>query len=189
MLAQAQEIFYIKSVENSFKEDTIAKLAKQTSNYYADAMKAVQVESLSSQKSWIGHLAGKQALFHAISEYHQGEFDLSEYNVGEALVRFTEAMESIKTAELRGGKELNLKPYITRIKASYEELKKDNESIYHDRVPDFKTLPVIESASLVKITPILYPISEDFRGLNLNFFIFNKKVDFITNSAYIQIPF
>lgn len=111
MLAQAQEIFYIKSVENSVKEGTIAKVVKQTSNYYADAMKAVQVESISSQKSWIGHLAGKQALFHAISEYHQGEFDLSEYNVSEALVRFTKALESMKTAELRGGKELNLKPY------------------------------------------------------------------------------
>jgi programmed cell death 6-interacting protein len=43
MLAQAQEIFYIKAVDNKFKEGTIAKLAKQTSDYYADAMKAVQV--------------------------------------------------------------------------------------------------------------------------------------------------
>lgn len=170
MLAQAQEIFYIKSVDNKFKDGTIAKLAKQTSDYYADAMKAVQVESMSSQKSWLATLAGKQALFHALSEYHRGEHDATEHKVGEALARFTKAMELIKTAELRAGKELNLKQYTARIQTSYEKTKKDNEFVYHDRVPDFKTLPAIEPASLAKVTPIKYPISEDFRGWNSGYF-------------------
>lgn len=165
MLAQAQEIFYVKAVDNKFKDGTIAKLAKQTSDYYADAMRAVQVECMSSQKSWLATLAGKQALFHALSEYHRGEHDASEHKVGEALARFTKALELIKTAESRAGKEFNLKVYVARIQNSYEKTKKDNEFVYHDRVPDFKTLPAIEPASLAKVTPIKYPISEDFRDL------------------------
>ena len=126
---------------------------------------AAQGESLRElQKTWLPVLAGKQALFHALSEYQRGEHDAGEHKVGEALARFTKAMELIKTAESRAGKELNMKPYVAKIQASYEKTKKDNEFVYHDRVPDFKTLPAIEPASLAKITPIKYPISEDFRG-------------------------
>lgn len=166
MLAQAQEIFYIKAVDNKFKDGTIAKLVKQCSDFYADAMKAVQVESLKDlQKTWLSTLAGKQALYHALAEYHRGEHDLSEHKVGEALARLTKALELIKTAESRGGREINMKPYVNRIQASYDKAKKDNEFVYHERVPDYKTLPTIEPASLAKVIPVKYPVSEDFRDL------------------------
>lgn len=166
MLAQAQEIFYIKAVDNKFKDGTIAKLVKQTSDYYAEAMKAVQVESLKDlQKAWLPMLAGKQALFHALSEYHRGEHDLSEQKVGDSLARLTKALELIKLADQRGGKEINMKKYVNMIQGSYDKAKKDNEFVYHERVPDFKSLPTIEAASLAKVTPVKYPCSEDFRDL------------------------
>jgi len=50
------------------------------------------------------------------------------------------------------------------IQAAYDKTKKDNEVVYHDRVPDFKQLPVVERAALAKLTPIKFPISDDFRG-------------------------
>lgn len=166
MLAQAQEIFYIKSVDNKFKDATIAKLVKQTSDYYADAMKAIQTDFLKDlQKTWLPMLAGKQALFHALSEYHRGESDMSEHRIGDALARLTKALEIIKTADQRGGKEINIKPYMNKIQASYDKAKKDNEFVYHERVPDYKSLPVVEGASLAKVTPLKYPTSEDFRDL------------------------
>jgi programmed cell death 6-interacting protein len=46
MLAQAQEIFYIKSVKDKFKDATVAKIVAQCSDFYADAMKCVQHDSL-----------------------------------------------------------------------------------------------------------------------------------------------
>jgi programmed cell death 6-interacting protein len=166
MLAQAQEVFYLKAVDNKFKDATIAKLVKQCSDFYAEAMKTVQSESLKDlQKAWLPILAGKQALFHALSEYHRGESDLAEQKVGESLARFGKALDLIKTAEQRGGKELNLKSYSARIQAAYDKAKKDNEFVYHDRVPEYKNLAVIEGASLAKVTAVKYPVSEDFRDL------------------------
>jgi len=166
MQAQAQEVFYLKAVDNKFKDATIAKLVKQCSDFYAEAMKDVQAENLKDlQKAWLPNLAGKQALFHALSEYHRGESDLADQKIGESLARFGKALDLIKTAEQRGGKELNLKTYASRIQAAYEKAKKDNEFVYHERVPEYKNLPVIEGASLAKVTPVKYPMSEDFRDL------------------------
>ena len=37
---------------------------------------------------WLNNLAGKQALYHAMSEYHRSEHDNNEKkNIGEALAR------------------------------------------------------------------------------------------------------
>ena len=88
MLAQAQEIFYLKSIKDKMRELIVSKLAAQCSDYYADAMKSIQNESLKDlQKTWLPVLAGKQALFHAMSEYHKAEHDNNEKNIGEGLCR------------------------------------------------------------------------------------------------------
>lgn len=166
MLAQAQEIFYIKAVKDKFKDATTAKIAAQCSDNYAEAMKSVQSESLKDVlKSWLPILAGKQALFHALSEYHRGAGDMIEQKIGEALSRFTKSLELIKKAESRGGKEINIKSYVNKIQEAFDKAKKDNEFVYHERVPDYKTLGPIDRAPLAKLIPIKFPISDDFRDL------------------------
>ena len=67
-------------------------------------------------------------------------------------------------AESRANKELSVKPQMNQIQTAYDKTKKDNEFVYHERVPDFKNLGVVERAALAKTTPIKFPISEDFRG-------------------------
>ena len=46
MLAQAQEVFYLKCVKDRMKDLTLSKIVAQCADFYADAMKAVQHESL-----------------------------------------------------------------------------------------------------------------------------------------------
>lgn len=46
MLAQAQEVFYHKSVKDKMKDLTVSKIVAQCSDYYADAMKSIQSDSL-----------------------------------------------------------------------------------------------------------------------------------------------
>lgn len=89
MLAQAQEVFYQKAVKDKMKDLTISKIAAQCSDYYADAMKAIQNDSLKDmQRMWLAQLAGKQALYHAMSEYHRSEHDNNDRKcIGEALAR------------------------------------------------------------------------------------------------------
>ena len=115
---------------------------------------------------WLTTLAGKQALYHAMSEYHRSEHDNNEKKcIGEALSRLTKSLELIKLADQRGGKEIPVKQQINIIQSAYDKTKKDNEFVYHERVPDFKQLPAVERAALAKVTPIKFPLSEDFRDL------------------------
>lgn len=46
MLAQAQEIFYLKAIKDKMRELIISRLAAQCSDFYADAMKSIQNDSL-----------------------------------------------------------------------------------------------------------------------------------------------
>ena len=59
MLAQAQEVFYNKAVKDRMKDLTVSKIAAQCSDYYADAMKAVQNEALKDLK----HVTEKKIIF------------------------------------------------------------------------------------------------------------------------------
>lgn len=91
MLAQAQEVFYLKSIKDKMRDFIVSKLAAQCSDYYADAMKVIQAnEQLKDlQKTWLNLLAGKQALYHGMSEYHRAEHDKNEKKFGESLARLT----------------------------------------------------------------------------------------------------
>ena len=54
---------------------------------------------------------------------------------------------------------------MTIVTNEYEKTKKDNDYVYYERVPEYKTLSPIERAPLAKSTPVKFPISEDFKGL------------------------
>ena len=65
----------------------------------------------------------------------------------------------------RGGKDFQIKQQMTTVQNAFEKAKKENDYVYHERIPDYKTLSPIERAAIAKATPIKLPISEDFRDL------------------------
>ena len=88
MVAQAQEILYTKAVKDKMKELIVSKLAMQCSDFYADAMKLLQTDNLKDlQKQLLPVIAGKQALFHGLGEYHKAMQDDADKNIGESLAR------------------------------------------------------------------------------------------------------
>lgn len=44
------------------------------------------------------------------------------------------------------------------------EAKKDNDFIYHERIPDIKSLDPVGKAQLAKVLPLNHPMSQNFRG-------------------------
>lgn len=59
---------------------------------------------------------------------------------------------------------INVKDLVDKINRALTAAKKDNDFIYHDRVPDLKDLETIGKASLVKSTPVVVPLSQKFTG-------------------------
>jgi programmed cell death 6-interacting protein len=166
MLAHAQECFYHKAVNDKKSEGINSKLAMQCSDFYADALKNLQHENLKElQKAWLSTIAGKQALFHALGEYHKAMQDEADQNVGDALARLTKSMELLKVADSRGGKDMNMRNYMGTVQGSLDKAKRENDHVYHARVPEYKQLAPLDRAALAKVTPVKFPISEDFRGM------------------------
>ena len=78
------------------------------------------------------------------------------------------SLELLKVADQRGGRDFQVKTQMALVTAAYEKTKKDNDFVYYERVPEYKTLAPIERAAIAKPTPAKFPISEDFKGKEIN---------------------
>ncbi len=76
------------------------------------------------------------------------------------------ATELVKTAASRYDEYVNVKDLSDKITRALTAAKKDNDFIYHDRVPEVKDLEHIGKASLVKSTAIQTALSQKFTGQN-----------------------
>ncbi|XP_073079659.1 programmed cell death 6-interacting protein isoform X3 [Manis javanica] len=125
MLAQAQEVFFLKATRDKMKDAIIVKLANQAADYFGDAFKQCQYKDTLPKH----------------------------------------AAELIKTVASRYDEYVNVKDFSDKINRALTAAKKDNDFIYHDRVPDLKDLDPIGKATLVKSTPVNVPISQKFTDL------------------------
>ncbi|KAK9879303.1 hypothetical protein WA026_004156 [Henosepilachna vigintioctopunctata] len=166
MLAQAQEIFVHKAIHDNMKDAIIAKLASSCEDLYNEAMKIFQRENLKPiwDKDWIPMIAGKQAGFHAISELHQSLVCRNEKLIGEELARLQHSVELFKASQQRSGRNLFNNLFL-KAQRNLAEATKDNDFIYHERIPDIKALQPIGKAQPVKLIPVANPMSHNFKDL------------------------
>ncbi|XP_037004072.2 programmed cell death 6-interacting protein isoform X2 [Artibeus jamaicensis] len=164
MLAQAQEVFFLKATKDKMKDAIIAKLANQAADYFGDAFKQCQYKDI-FPKEVFPILAAKHCIMQAYAEYHQSILAKQQKKFGEEIARLQHAAELIKTVAARYDEYVNVKDFSDKINRALTAAKKDNDFIYHDRVPDLKDLDPIGKATLVKSTPINVPISQKFTDL------------------------
>lgn len=74
------------------------------------------------------------------------------------------ALEHFKTAQQRSGDLTTYQDYVAKSQKFLAEAQKDNDFIYHERVPDGKTLEPIGKAALAKISPLPERLSNSFKG-------------------------
>ncbi|GCB81311.1 hypothetical protein scyTo_0023278, partial [Scyliorhinus torazame] len=72
------------------------------------------------------------------------------------------ASDSVKTVASRYDEYINVKDLSDKIARALTAAKKDNDFIYHDRVPDVKDLEPVGKATLVKSTPVSHPMSQKY---------------------------
>lgn len=157
MLAQAQETFFFKATNDSMKETVIAKIANQCEEYYADVLRQMQVVKFNwPDKDWLTIVSMKQAAFHGIAEYYQSIVCLQKKDFGEQIARLQKALECLKGAESRGALNFTqiFRDHLNKANNALEEAKKDNDFIYHAKIPEYKTLASIGKAQLAKATNI-----------------------------------
>lgn len=156
MLAQAQESFFRKATADKMKDMIIAKVASQCEELYGDAAKQMGRDSLKSiwDREWLPIVVSKQAAFGAIAQYHQALLCHANKNVGEELARLQHAMDLMKTSEAQAGPSFSFRDEVKKISLMYEDVKKDNDFIYHARVPEIRSLSAIGKAVLAKPLPV-----------------------------------
>ncbi|XP_012269159.2 programmed cell death 6-interacting protein [Athalia rosae] len=164
MIAQAQEIFVHKAIHDSMKDGIVAKLAAQAEDLYADALKLFQKEIFRAfwDKEWVPLVAGKQAGYRAMSEFYQSLVCKANKTVGEEIARLDHAVELFKAAQQRSNRSNLFQDYANKAQRNLTEARKDNDFIYHERIPDVKSLDPIGKASIAKLLPLSEPLSSNF---------------------------
>jgi len=164
MLAQAQEVFFLKATSDKMKDAVIAKLANQAADFYGDAFKQCQYKD-NLPKEVLPVLAAKHCIMQANAELHQSVLAKQKKRFGEEIARLQHAAELVKTVASRYDEYVSVKDLSDKINRALTAAKKDNDFIYHDRVPEVKDLEHIGKAALVKSTAITPPISQKFTDL------------------------
>ncbi|XP_075232004.1 programmed cell death 6-interacting protein-like protein AliX isoform X2 [Lycorma delicatula] len=166
MLAQAQEVFVHKAVYGNMKDAVIAKLSSQCEELYAECMRVFQKESVRQiwDKDWIPIIAGKQAIFHGIAQFRQSLVCRANKAVGEEITRLNSAIELFKVGQQRW-KPSACVDHLNKAQRNLSEAQKDNDFIYHERIPDAKNLEPIPRAAVAKPLPMPQKLSASFKDL------------------------
>uniref|UniRef100_V5H838 Putative tyrosine-protein phosphatase non-receptor type 23 n=2 Tax=Ixodes ricinus TaxID=34613 RepID=V5H838_IXORI len=166
-LGQAQECILEKSTLDGRKSSITAKVAAQVVEYCKTAL--LVSGSMSSEtgsiqdivgskllKMWRRTLDLKVAYYTSLSCYHMGNQAEETQRMGErqawyqlAVHRLSEAMAVAKGIEDEQLDE-TLAFAMDVIGGKHQAAKKENEFVYHDKVPPLDTLPEVKGANLVK---------------------------------------
>ncbi|XP_003694269.1 programmed cell death 6-interacting protein isoform X1 [Apis florea] len=167
MLAQAQEIFVYKAIHDAMKDGIIARLASQAEELYADALKLFQKEIFRAfwDKEWVPLIAGKQAGYRAMTEFYQSLVCKNNKLIGEEIARLERSVELFKAAQQRSNKPHLFQDYANRAQRNLTEVKKDNDFIYHERIPDIKSLEPVGKACVAKLISMPEIFSSNFKDL------------------------
>lgn len=168
MLAQAQESVFVKAVQNNMSDGSLAKLAAQCSDYYGECYKLIQISKATwPEKDWFNIIHAKQLSFSSIADFHQAGIVGVEKKFGEEISRLAKALENFRQAESKSTLSEFLKTYMKKAERRHETAVKENDFIYHARIPEYNSLDGVERFSLVKptVVPVKFqPETNDLFG-------------------------
>ncbi|XP_021352040.1 tyrosine-protein phosphatase non-receptor type 23-like [Mizuhopecten yessoensis] len=164
MLAQAQECILEKSMIDSRKCSITAKVAAQIVEFYRIALRNLEtcysdgLISSRRNKEWKKRMDIKIMFYQCITHYYMGRQAEEQQKAGENLAYYTASREKlnecIKLAK-NEGQDIQESLRFTNdvVTAKFTQSKKDNDFVYHEKVPAMDTLAEVKGASLVKGIP------------------------------------
>ncbi|XP_075976463.1 programmed cell death 6-interacting protein-like protein AliX isoform X2 [Anticarsia gemmatalis] len=155
MLAQAQEVIAYKCIKDEMKESMVAKVCAQCEELYTDALRALQKEQLKPlwDREWPSIVSAKQSAFRGLAQLYQAHAARAARAVGEEIARLTLADEQLRRAQARIVAPGYLQEHVARAARQLAAAVKDNDFIYHERVPDAAALEPVARAPIAKALP------------------------------------
>ncbi|CAF0782780.1 unnamed protein product [Rotaria sp. Silwood1] len=168
MLAQAAELIYIKSA--SFKDEVAAKVAAHAADCYKEAYTSAKTESAKKiiPENYVNVMFVKHLLFQSKTEYHAGNQAQADRKYGLKVARYERAKDFADQAVSK----CTIAAFTPILRANQDEIakaaaaaRKDNDFVYHERLPDPKTLDTILAQPIAKPLPVTFPLTPDFKDL------------------------
>ncbi|KAJ1963887.1 bck1-like resistance to osmotic shock, partial [Dimargaris xerosporica] len=177
MLAQAQECFLERCLQEMKKDTLIAKIANQNAWMYTNVVENMSecFKNRAFEEQWLTVCQIKQRYYQAAAQYHKGLACEADGRYGEAVARLT-------LAESQGAEAFKMaKPFVhifdpnspypllpdtatclhdlvltlrELVKEKLAMLTRDNDMIYHEVVPKTSILPPIDKICMVKTHPL-----------------------------------
>ncbi|CAF0814582.1 unnamed protein product [Didymodactylos carnosus] len=169
MLAQAAELIYLKA-SSSQRDETTAKVAMHAADCYKEAYTSAKTESAKKviPENYANTMIIKNLLFLSKVELHAGKQAQTDKKYGLHIARLEKAKEFVDQAVNKCSTPA-LNPML---RASQDEInkmltaaRKDNDFVYHERVPDHRTLDTILAQQIAKPLPVPFPFTTDFKDL------------------------
>lgn len=70
----------------------------------------------------------------------------------------------LKAGQQRSGRPTLFEELTNKASRALADAKKDNDFIYHERIPDYKNLPPVSKAAIAKALPLPARLSQNFKG-------------------------
>ena len=81
------------------------------------------------------------------------------------------AKELMSAAESHSGSGFLFSDIQKRLVRALQEAEKDNDFIYHAKIPEISSLTAVAKAAVAKSTPVSSPMSSQFKGLTSHSFV------------------
>jgi len=157
-LAQAQEIVLMKAISDQKKESITMKLSQQAGVMYGDTYKLMEVQSVKSMlsKDWLSICEGKHRLFTGLSQWFSSRQCNEEKQIGEEISRLGVAVTNLQKAKsvLPPQHQGDVGNWLQQAETALGLAKKDNDFIYHEKVPPLDSLSPIVGTMVVKLIPL-----------------------------------
>ncbi|CAD5214464.1 unnamed protein product [Bursaphelenchus okinawaensis] len=165
MITQANEIMYIKAVKDKNSPAILKTVAMQLSDSYGQLYKLFNYEQARGivDKNWYTVIQAKEHAYHAFAAKHQyDEIEPQKLaSLKERLGRSREIVELLeKAADLLPK---NFEKELADARNEKEKLDKDNNFIYHARVPSRTELPAIPRKLILQTGDLKFPFSKQFK--------------------------
>ncbi|KAL5005900.1 hypothetical protein ScPMuIL_017058 [Solemya velum] len=188
-LVQAQECILEKSMIDSRKSTITAKVSAQTVEYYRTALKHLDTcerEGLIGSrkyKDWKRRIEIKILFYQCITSFYQGLQSETQQKWGESVAYYTLSHDKLLDCTKMAKNEVSEIQEALRftndvVAGKLQAMKKDNDFVYHDKVPAADTLAEVKGASLVKGIPF-NPNDNEISGQD----IFHKLVPMEAHEA------